>query len=63
MDKKLVVAYFMHDHEKALAEMTLAEPEMSAAHCIGTTDEAGIQKLRDGGLMIEIIGDVESKDK
>jgi hypothetical protein len=53
MAKTRVIAYFMHEHEKAVATATLTNAQTTDSYVVGDIDDAQIPDLERNGLMVQ----------
>jgi serine protease AprX len=56
--EKRIAAHFMHESERDVAMATLSTAEATHAFVIGVTDDAGLERLRDAGLFVEVLEEV-----
>jgi serine protease AprX len=55
MAKKFVIAYFMHEREKEVAEQMVGAAETTDSFVMGEMDEADIKKAEQQGLVIQTV--------
>jgi serine protease AprX len=53
MAKRRVVAYYMHESERAAAEAVLGTDESTDSFAMGETDDGGIAQLRAAGVIVQ----------
>src|ERR1700710_3000321 len=53
MAKRRVVAYYMHESERAAAEAALGTDESTDSFAAGETDDGGIARLRAAGVIVQ----------
>jgi len=58
-----VIVYFLHEHEQAAAEQALDEYESTESFVVGNLDEAGIEQLRQQGLIVQELDDADASDE
>jgi serine protease AprX len=59
MANKRIIAYFMHEHEKAAAENALSAAVSTASFVMGEIDEGKIDDLADQGLIVHELPDAK----
>src|ERR1700710_1988909 len=57
MAKKRVVAYYMHESERAAAEAALGTDEATDSFAAGETDDGGIAQMRAAGLIVQEVAE------
>jgi serine protease AprX len=62
MAKRKVIAYFMHEHEEAVARQWMPQAEATESYMFGDCEEADIQQLRDQGLIVQVVPEVEDEE-
>ena len=53
MAKKRVIAYYMHEHERAVAETLLGSAEATDSFAAGEIEESDVAKLLDAGIIVQ----------
>jgi len=53
--KKFVIAYFMHEREKEVAEQMVSAAETTDSFVMGEMDEADIKEAEQQGLVIQTV--------
>jgi serine protease AprX len=61
--KYRVIAHGMHESEIGFAAQTMPEGVVTKAFVTGDADESAIEKLRKGGLIVDIVCEIDDEDR